>query len=95
MDLNAINQSQCNVLTTIATDTPVCAHVCLRVFSPSTDSLNRASYLKWFWSVSLRRKYDFVVGLQVRSVKSLRSNFTFNVSECERVTWVSVFINNT
>lgn len=37
----------------------VCVCVCASVF-PSTDSLNRASYLKWFWSVSLRRKYNRV-----------------------------------
>lgn len=51
--------------------------------SSSTDSLNCASYLKRFWSVSFRRKYNLVTVLQAECFKPLLNNFT-----CECVTRV-------
>lgn len=46
--------------------------------SPSSDSVNRVPYLKWFWSVSLRRKYNLVAELQVHILKSLQGNVSFS-----------------
>lgn len=54
------------------------ACMCACLTSPSTEPLSQVSYLKQFWLVSQKRKYNLGAELQVHSFKALHDSLTFH-----------------